>query len=185
MYVCMYSVCVYLVPAEIRKRHQMLGNWSYRWLWATMWVLGVTPRPSARATSTLNCWAVPADPSVTSEGEFITRILRCCDFSSGVSDYSLLLEQFIRSPLKILICLPIQVALISSKAVCLSWGLLWNVVSVVLTDCPAWWSRMCPFQSAFHLENSLSLFLQVFFSTVVCSPHLHPGILIIHLLYLL
>jgi hypothetical protein len=29
----------------------------YRWLWATMWLLGIELRTSGRAASALNCWA--------------------------------------------------------------------------------------------------------------------------------
>jgi hypothetical protein len=36
--------------------HQI--SWSYRWLWATMWVLGSKPGSSARAASSLKHWVI-------------------------------------------------------------------------------------------------------------------------------
>jgi hypothetical protein len=32
--------------------------WSYRCLWATMWVLGIEPRSSGKAVSAFNWWAI-------------------------------------------------------------------------------------------------------------------------------
>lgn len=48
-----------LVPTEVRCRHQTPGNWSYRWLLATMWVLGTDLRPFVRESSALNHGGVP------------------------------------------------------------------------------------------------------------------------------
>ena len=42
----------------IRKGHWIPWNWSYRWLWATMWVLGAKPRFFVRAKK---C-SLPAKP---------------------------------------------------------------------------------------------------------------------------
>lgn len=54
-------LCVWLITTGIRRGHRIPSNWSYRWLWTTMLVLlGVKPRPSARARSALNHWAVSA-----------------------------------------------------------------------------------------------------------------------------
>jgi hypothetical protein len=47
-YVC--APCVSLVPREARREHWIPWNWSYRQLWATMWVLGVEPGSFGRAT---------------------------------------------------------------------------------------------------------------------------------------
>jgi hypothetical protein len=33
-------------------------NWSFRWLWAVRWMLGIELRSSGRAASTLTCWAI-------------------------------------------------------------------------------------------------------------------------------
>lgn len=48
---------VYHVPAWCLWRPggcQSAWNWSYRWFWGTVWVLGIEPEFSARATSALN-----------------------------------------------------------------------------------------------------------------------------------
>lgn len=55
MYIC--APCVFLGLAEIRREHQMLWNWSCRWVWAAMWVLGIEPRSTGRAASALKHWA--------------------------------------------------------------------------------------------------------------------------------
>lgn len=43
-FVCMYAYTPYVcsMPLEIR-RYRTLWNQSYRWLWATMWVIGTKP----------------------------------------------------------------------------------------------------------------------------------------------
>jgi hypothetical protein len=60
MYVCMY-VCIYEytpdTPQEGIRSH-------YRWLWATMWLLGIELMTSGRAVSALNRWAFSPAPSV-------------------------------------------------------------------------------------------------------------------------
>lgn len=46
--------CVCLMPTETRRRHWKPWNWSYRYLWATMWV------PATQSwswTRTFNHWA--------------------------------------------------------------------------------------------------------------------------------
>lgn len=48
-----------LVPTEVRCRHQTPWNWSYRWLLATMWVLGTDLRPFVRESSALNHGGIP------------------------------------------------------------------------------------------------------------------------------
>lgn len=62
VYECVACMCVCtphsrLVAEEVIKGHWIPYNRGYRWLWATMWVLGTEPTYSARATSTLNRWA--------------------------------------------------------------------------------------------------------------------------------
>jgi hypothetical protein len=37
----------------------------YRWLWTTMWLLGIELRTSGRAVSALNCWAISPAPQQT------------------------------------------------------------------------------------------------------------------------
>jgi hypothetical protein len=36
----------------------------YRWLWATMWLLGIELRTSRRIVSALNCWAISPSPKI-------------------------------------------------------------------------------------------------------------------------
>lgn len=62
-YSCVLPACVlcvphtFLVPTEVKRGHQISWIWSYGWLWANMWVLGVEYRSSAR-TSSLNHWDI-------------------------------------------------------------------------------------------------------------------------------
>lgn len=55
MCVCAPSASV--VSKEDRRGSQISWSWSYE-LWATMWVQGLEPRPSWRATSAPNHWAI-------------------------------------------------------------------------------------------------------------------------------
>lgn len=55
-YICVSHACHIL--AEARRRCQIPWDCSYRQLLATIWVLGIEPRFSGRATSALNCRAI-------------------------------------------------------------------------------------------------------------------------------
>lgn len=44
-----------LVPAEVRRGHQMLWDWNYLQLQAIMQVLGMEPESSGNAISAPNC----------------------------------------------------------------------------------------------------------------------------------
>lgn len=60
---CMYSK--YVPNATRRHRgHQFPWNWNCKWLWATMWILGIKPRSSAKATCAINHWAIGPGPQV-------------------------------------------------------------------------------------------------------------------------
>ena len=59
IHVCVACVC--LVAQRSEEEH---WNPWVRWSWAIMWVLGIEPRSSARAPSTLNHWANSLAPSV-------------------------------------------------------------------------------------------------------------------------
>jgi hypothetical protein len=53
---CILSACMlihhmYALHMELRRGHWILWNWSYRRLWAAMWVLGTKPQSSARPAS--------------------------------------------------------------------------------------------------------------------------------------
>lgn len=72
----------YLLPSALpNNKHQILfyfmcfgvlpwcqapWNWSYRTLWAAMWMLGIKPEYSGRAAGTLNCQAVSPAPEMSS-----------------------------------------------------------------------------------------------------------------------
>lgn len=55
--VCMLVHYVHAVPSEVRIWDRTSGNWSWRWLWGNMWVLGTEPMSSGRTARSLNCWA--------------------------------------------------------------------------------------------------------------------------------
>lgn len=60
-------VCVgtaYMPSTSTRQKMcQISWNHSCRWLWAIMWVLGIKPKSSGTAVSTLNSWAISQAPS--------------------------------------------------------------------------------------------------------------------------
>jgi hypothetical protein len=61
IYLCIYhSACIYAcMPEEGTKSH-------YKWLWTTMWLLGIELSTSGRATSAPNCWAIFLAPDIKS-----------------------------------------------------------------------------------------------------------------------
>lgn len=63
LYVC--APFVYLVPMETKRKLQISYNWSYRRLWAFLWMLGTKSVSSARASSACNSGAISpsSDPS--------------------------------------------------------------------------------------------------------------------------
>jgi hypothetical protein len=62
---CMHACAryVYLVPVEIRRRHQSPWTWSNRWLSPAMWVLRLELGSPARAANAFNFWALSLGPS--------------------------------------------------------------------------------------------------------------------------
>lgn len=61
-----YALWVCLAHVDIKGRHWNPCYLSYRWLWATPWVLVNKPRASAGATHIFNSWPIfPASPSAT------------------------------------------------------------------------------------------------------------------------
>jgi hypothetical protein len=56
VYICLPRVG--LMSYKSRRGHQIAWNWNYRWLWVTLWVLGMKLRSSRTTVSSLNCWAV-------------------------------------------------------------------------------------------------------------------------------
>ena len=56
MYMSMHHACA--VPSEAREGIRFPWVWSYRELWAAMWVLRIKPGSSGRAASALNHWVI-------------------------------------------------------------------------------------------------------------------------------
>lgn len=52
-YMCVHTPCACPMPVETRRGHRIIRNWSFRWLWATSWVLGPEPASSGRAANAL------------------------------------------------------------------------------------------------------------------------------------
>lgn len=48
IHVCIMPVCI--VPMEARRGYH-IWNWSYRWLWDAVWVLGTKPGSSGQASA--------------------------------------------------------------------------------------------------------------------------------------
>lgn len=63
-FACLYTYkpYEYMVLTEIRRGHWMPWNYTYGWLWATIWMLGIEPRSFARTRSALNYWDTFPDP---------------------------------------------------------------------------------------------------------------------------
>lgn len=57
LYVCLWTMCVCLVPTEARRR-----CWIPWDLWATMWVLKIEPSSFTRACSAINHWEISPVP---------------------------------------------------------------------------------------------------------------------------
>ena len=66
LHICMHTVCVCvcLVLTEARKGYQISWNWSYRQVWAAIWVLGIEPKSSRKAGSALNIWDLSPVPDI-------------------------------------------------------------------------------------------------------------------------
>ena len=50
---CMSVHHKYAGLSEVKGQHWIPRNWSYRWLWATMFILGIEPRSFGRSVSDL------------------------------------------------------------------------------------------------------------------------------------
>lgn len=61
MHVCVAHTC--FVPTETREKHCIPSNWRCTCLWATIWMLGTTPRSLRRTASTLICCAFSPAPN--------------------------------------------------------------------------------------------------------------------------
>jgi len=66
--VCVFYLCVSLcttcMSSVFGSRKRVFGpwNWSYRWLWISMWVLGTEPGSSGGTASVLIHWAISSAP---------------------------------------------------------------------------------------------------------------------------
>lgn len=79
LHLCMASwTC--LVPAENGRGHCLPCNWSYRWLYANMWVLGTESKSSTRGTNAFNHWAIFLAPSYTLSDVFFIILYKVCMF---------------------------------------------------------------------------------------------------------
>lgn len=58
-------VCVCMLSVKVRSGHWIPWTWSYKWLWATIWVLGTEPSSSAGAASASICWTISLALSCT------------------------------------------------------------------------------------------------------------------------
>ena len=68
-YVSGYFACLHVCAWQGCRacgRHQMSWSWSYRWLWAAMWVLEISPWSSRRVASVVN-----TAPSLQPENEVL------------------------------------------------------------------------------------------------------------------
>lgn len=69
---CMY-VCTsraFLVFSEMRRGHQILSDWD-RQLWVHMWVLGIDPALSSRATRALNHGELSGPSIIPGDSSFL------------------------------------------------------------------------------------------------------------------
>lgn len=81
------SVCVYsnhYVPAEVTRRCQIPGNWSYELLEATMTFWGSKPEPSIKAGSAFTCWTTFLDQ------RFLFNTTKNC----GIYIFTIILQSF-------------------------------------------------------------------------------------------
>ena len=57
-----YLLNVYEYTVAVSDKQEEGIRSHYRWLWATMWLLGIELRISGRVVSALNCWAISPAP---------------------------------------------------------------------------------------------------------------------------
>jgi hypothetical protein len=51
-------MCIGVLPVCAFVWRFYTWNWSYRELWAAMWVLGIDPGSSGKSVSARNCWVI-------------------------------------------------------------------------------------------------------------------------------
>lgn len=64
LYVLAWTMYMFMSAMLIRftRGHQIPLKWTYRWFWATAWVLGTELLSSVRAAKTLSCWVISPAP---------------------------------------------------------------------------------------------------------------------------
>lgn len=100
-YACSSLAC--LVPAKTSRMNHILQNWSYWWLWAAVWVLGIKPgllyeHPVLYQLSRLSSphlfFGTPPPQSLTEPGSFslwldwLANKPQGCSFSASVGSRS-------------------------------------------------------------------------------------------------
>lgn len=81
MCTCEYQhacLCITFMPGALEGEKRTLGlwGWNQRQLWATVWVLGTEWEFSARAVSTLHCWAISP----------VSNCVVCADCSTAATE---------------------------------------------------------------------------------------------------
>jgi hypothetical protein len=56
IYLFISCMCVYCRCLQTHQKKA--SDPHYRWLWVTMWLMGIELRTSGRAVSLLNCWVI-------------------------------------------------------------------------------------------------------------------------------
>ena len=58
-----FILCIWVHCSCLQTHQKRASDPHYRWLWATMWLLGIELRTSGRATGALNHWAISPAPT--------------------------------------------------------------------------------------------------------------------------
>jgi hypothetical protein len=59
---CFFKIYLLFMLLSSNITEEGIGS-HYRWLWSTMWLLGIELRTSGRAVSALNLWAISPAPN--------------------------------------------------------------------------------------------------------------------------
>lgn len=89
---CAYAMHTRLVHTRDNQIHrngcQVSWNWSYRWLWGSIWVLWTESRSSASAASALSYWALSLAPQETFVNEYFQqRLFKMSTWAVGQQAY--------------------------------------------------------------------------------------------------
>jgi len=69
--VCVCYVCICMSLSSDTPEEGIRSD--YRWLWATMWLLGIELRTPGRAVVALNHWAIPPAQVISFLQEWVTK----------------------------------------------------------------------------------------------------------------